>query len=291
MCGIVGYLGHKSAQSILTGGLRRLEYRGYDSAGVVTLDGSGQATLLKAKGKVAELDKLVSDKPTNDQIGIGHTRWATHGAPSDRNAHPHNAGDIYLVHNGIIENYQDLKEVLTGKGYEFKSDTDSEVLAALIDSIYQNGANHNLLRAVSEALQLVVGAYGIAVLSKEKPDQLVVARMGSPLILGVGEGEVFVASDASALLGHTDRVIYLNDGEIGLCTAGNVQLQDLSSQPIDKKVEKLEMDIEAIQKKGFDHFLLKEIHEQPDTLRSTLSGRLDVDNNTVNLGGPNMSQA
>lgn len=289
MCGIVGYIGDKSAQPILTGGLRRLEYRGYDSAGVVTLSGKAEPTLLKAKGKVAELDKLVNQQPTSDSVGIGHTRWATHGAPSDDNAHPHVQGDIYLVHNGIIENNQDLKALLEDKGYKFVSQTDSEVLAALIDSVYQNGAERDLGKAVAEALQLVVGAYGLAVVSRRDPGSIVVARQGSPLIIGLGEDETFIASDAAALISHTDQVIYLSDGEIGVCTSQGVDLQDLSAQPLDKKVDKLEMSLESIQKKGFDHFLLKEIHEQPDTLRATLSGRLSVEDNRVLLGGLNMT--
>ena len=206
MCGIVGYIGKKQAQPILVGGLRRLEYRGYDSAGVVTLNGKGKAELLRAKGKVAELEAKVAEHKTNDTVGIGHTRWATHGAPSKRNAHPHAAGDIYLVHNGIIENYQELKAELVKHGYDFKSDTDAEVLAALVDYVYQE--NDDLLAAVRGALQTVVGAYGIAVVSVKNPDEIVVARKGSPLIIGVGEGEAYVASDASALIGHTDKEIY-----------------------------------------------------------------------------------
>lgn len=288
MCGIVGYIGNKPAQGILTSGLRRLEYRGYDSAGVATLSPNGQATLIRAKGKVTELDKLVSKNTREDLVGIGHTRWATHGAPSEKNAHPHRAGDILLVHNGIIENYLELKELLAKKGYKFASDTDSEVLAALIDDIYQT--NHDLLAATSEALGLVVGAYGIAVLSVKNASEIVVARNGSPLILGVGDEEVFVASDASALLGRTDQVIYLSDGELGLVTKDGVRLQDLNARPIDKQAEKLELSLEAIQKKGYDHFLLKEIHEQPNTLRSTLSGRLNPDDTSVQLGGPELSQ-
>lgn len=290
MCGIVGYIGHKPAQSILLGGLRRLEYRGYDSAGIVTLDTTGKATLLREKGKVAELGKLVSSHATDDSIGIGHTRWATHGVPSQRNAHPHRVGDIYLVHNGIIENYQDLKTVLTEQGYTFSSDTDSEVLAALIDSVYQK-KDTRLLEAVSDALQMVVGAYGIAVFSIKNPREIIVARQGSPLILGVTDDEVFIASDASALLGHTDQVIYLSDGEMAQCSTDGVQLYDISANVVNATVEKLELDIQAIQKKGFDHFLLKEIHEQPDTLRSTLSGRLQIDSMTVRLGGLNMTPA
>lgn len=290
MCGIVGYIGKKTAQDVLTGGLRRLEYRGYDSAGIATLDKIGKATLIRTKGKVAELDKIVSKSTARDSVGIGHTRWATHGIPSEKNAHPHRSGDILLVHNGIIENYLELRELLAKKGYKFASDTDSEVLAALIDSIYQNGAKHSLLDAVSEALGLIVGAYGIAVLSVKNPDEIVIAKNSSPLIVGVGKNEIFIASDASALLGRTDQVIYLNDGEVGLVTRSGVKLQDLSAKPVDKKIEKLEFSLEAIQKKGYKHFLLKEIHEQPETLRSTLSGRLNAKEGVVSLGGPGLSQ-
>lgn len=289
MCGIVGYIGKKEAQGILLSGLRRLEYRGYDSAGIVTLDAKGKGTLLRETGKVAELDKLVAKSETSDSVGIGHTRWATHGAPSERNAHPHKAGDIYLVHNGIIENYRDLKAMLEGQGYKFSSDTDTEVLTALIDSIYQKQKSPDLLEAVSDALQTVVGAYGIAVFSIKNPGEIIVARKGSPLILGVGEGEVFIASDASALVGHTDQVIYLKDGEIAVCSEDGVRLCDITTEAVELTVEKLEMDLQAIQKKGFDHFLLKEIHEQPETLRATLRGRLNLDNMTAHLGGPNMT--
>ncbi|MBP6037956.1 MAG: glutamine--fructose-6-phosphate transaminase (isomerizing) [Candidatus Saccharimonas sp.] len=287
MCGIVGYIGNTSAQPILIGGLKRLEYRGYDSAGIATLSPKSKATLLRAKGKVAELEAKVKEHTTTDTIGIGHTRWATHGAPSKRNAHPHAVGNIYLVHNGIIENYQELKSTLEKRDYVFKSDTDTEVLTALIDSLYQD--NHNLLEAVSGALQMVVGAYGIAVISDKNRDEIVVARKGSPLIVGVGEGEMFVASDASALLGHTKKVIYLHDGEIGLCTRNGVQLYDIEAHAVEAQVETLELDLQAIQKKGFDHFLLKEISEQPDSLRSTLSGRVNLDTMTTKLGGLNMT--
>ncbi len=287
MCGIVGYIGSKSAQPILMGGLKRLEYRGYDSAGIVTLSQKGKETLLRAKGKVAELDARVAERPTTDTIGIGHTRWATHGEPSKRNAHPHAVGDIYLVHNGIIENYQDLKTELKRHGYDFKSDTDTEVLAAMVDYLYQK--SHDLLAAVRSALKMVVGAYGIAVLSIEKPDQIVVARKGSPLILGIGDGEMYIASDASALVGHTDRVVYLSDGEIGLCTRDGVELSDIDAQTINATVEKLELSLQSIQKEGYDHFLLKEICEQPDSLRATLSGRVNAQELTAKLGGLNMT--
>lgn len=287
MCGIVGYIGEKQAQPILLGGLKRLEYRGYDSAGVATLDEKGKPTLLRTKGKVAELDAKVATHHTFDSLGIGHTRWATHGEPSKRNAHPHNAGDVYLVHNGIIENYQDLKIVLEARDYVFKSETDTEILTALIDSYYQQSAN--LLTAVRAALKDVVGAYGIAVFSTRNPNEIVVARKGSPLIIGLGEGEVYIASDASALVGHTDRVIYLRDGEMALCTRKGAELFDIEAHTVDLKVEKLELDLQSIQKKGYDHFLLKEIHEQPDSVRSTLSGRVDSAANRAKLGGLNMT--
>lgn len=285
MCGIVGYIGSRDAQGILTGGLRRLEYRGYDSAGIVTLGAKGDVTLLRAKGKVAELDMLVQRSQTKDRVGIGHTRWATHGEPSERNAHPHKAGDIYLVHNGIIENYKELKAGL--KKYEFKSDTDTEVLAALISSLYDE--NTLLVDAVMQALKLVEGTYGIAVVSARTPDEIVVARSGSPLIIGVSDDETLIASDASALVGHTDQAIYLNDGEVAVCTAGNVALLDLASQPLSAKVETIEVDMQAIQKQGYDHFLLKEINEQPTSLRSTLNGRLVLNEKRVKLGGLNMT--
>jgi len=285
MCGIVGYVGNREAQGILTSGLRRLEYRGYDSAGIITLDKTKKATLLRANGKVAELDLLVQKSKSEDTVGIGHTRWATHGVPSERNAHPHQAGDIYLVHNGIIENYKELKAEL--KDHEFKSDTDTEVLAALINSLYDKDVE--LIDAVAQALKLVAGTYGIAVVSTRKPDEIIVARAGSPLIIGVGDGETLIASDASALIGHTSNAIYLNDGEMAICRADGVELRDLAAQPISAKVETIEVDMQAIQKQGFDHFLMKEISEQPSTLRSTLNGRILLDEKRVKLGGLNMT--
>ena len=287
MCGIVGYIGEKQAQSILVSGLKRLEYRGYDSAGIATIDSKSNVTLLRAKGKVAELDEKVASHQKADSVGIGHTRWATHGEPSKRNAHPHHVGEIYLVHNGIIENYQELKEMLTRHDYDFKSDTDTEVLTALIDYLYKDSAS--LLEAVAGALKMVVGAYGIALFAEKNPDEIVIARKGSPLIVGVADGEVFIASDASALVGHTDQVIYLHDGEIGTCTTDGVQLYDIDAHSVEAKVEKLELDLESIQKKGFDHFLLKEIYDQPDSLRSTLSGRINLETSSVKLGGLNMT--
>lgn len=287
MCGIVGYIGNKQAQNILISGLRRLEYRGYDSAGIVTLNRSGRPTLLREKGKVAELASRLDKHATVDTIGIGHTRWATHGEPSKRNAHPHNVGDIYLVHNGIIENYQELRATLVKRDYIFKSDTDTEILAALIDSIYRDSGN--LLESISSALSMVVGTYGIAVVSTRTPDEIIVARRGSPLILGVADDEVFIASDASALVGYTDKVIYLHDGEIGVCSRDGVQLYDAESKVVDAEIEQLELDIQSIQKHGYAHFLLKEIYEQPESLRSTLGGRLNARTGHARLGGINMN--
>ena len=285
MCGIVGYIGSNNAQEFLLSGLRRLEYRGYDSAGIVTI-GNETPTLLRERGKVAELSKLIEKNNTSDTVGIGHTRWATHGVPSVANAHPHRARDIFVVHNGIIENYKELKAEL--KNHQFKSETDTEVLAALIDEFYQR-EDVKLENAVTQALKLVQGTYGIAVISLREPQKIVAARSGSPLIVGIGDDETFVVSDASALVGHTDQAIYLNDGELAVCTPGNATLLDLSSQPVSVKVEKIEVDMQAIQKQGYDHFLLKEIMEQPATLRSTLSGRVIPDQHRAHLGGLNMS--
>lgn len=284
MCGIVGCIGNKEALAYLIGGLHRLEYRGYDSAGIVTIGKSG-AMLYRAKGKVAALESLIGKKPSKSTIGIGHTRWATHGEPSEANAHPHKAGDIYLVHNGIIENYKELKAEL--KNHKFVSQTDTEVLAALIDSFYS--ADTELVDAVTQALQLAVGTYGIAVVSARNPNEMVVARSGSPLIIGVGDNETYIASDASALIGYTTQAIYLNDGEIAICRRDGVELRDLAAQPISARVETIEVDMQAIQKQGYDHFLLKEISEQPMTLRSTLSGRVNVKDSLVRLGGLNLS--
>ena len=255
MCGIVGYIGEREAQNILVAELKRLEYRGYDSAGIVTLSGSATPTLLRTKGKVAALEELVGQHKTSDTVGIGHTRWATHGEPSKRNAHPHHVGEIYLVHNGIIENYQDLKTMLSGHEYEFKSDTDSEVLAALID--YLRRDSPDLLTAVTGALKMVVGAYGIAVFDTTNPEEIIVARQGSPLIIGVGDGETYIASDASALVGYTNQVVYLHDGEIGRCTRDGLELQTIESQPT--------------------------------SLTSTLAGRVLPDQKYARLGGLNMS--
>ena len=288
MCGIVGYVGEKQAQNFLMSGLKRLEYRGYDSAGIVTLNSDGKATLLRAKGKIINLEEKVAENKRDDKIGIGHTRWATHGEPSETNAHPHQAGPIYLVHNGIIENYKELRSEL--KGHDFKSETDSEVLAALIESFYQNG-KHPLINAVVQALKLVKGTYGIAVVSELSPNEVVVARSGSPLVIGVGNNETLIASDASALIGHTKRAIYLNDGEVAEVTKNSIEVKTLNAEPVSAKVEEIETNLAAIQKGGYDHFLMKEIMEQPESLTETLRGRVNVKEGTVHLGGPGLSES
>ncbi|MDR0955595.1 MAG: glutamine--fructose-6-phosphate transaminase (isomerizing) [Candidatus Nomurabacteria bacterium] len=284
MCGIVGYVDSGRAQEFLLEGLRRLEYRGYDSAGIATLSQDRTPTLLKSAGKISNLGKLVKQNPTNDHIGIGHTRWATHGRPSTTNAHPQRAGRIFLVHNGIIENYRDLKRQLPD--YKFQSDTDSEVLAALIDRFYDG----DLTAAVVQALKLVDGTYGIAVLAADNPDEIVAARRGSPLVIGRTKTATLIASDAAALLGLAKKAIYLNDGEVATITAKNLTVRNLQNQPIAPAVRQIETDLAQIQKAGYPHFLLKEIHQQPDALRETLRGRI-LPNFDVRLGGLNLTAA
>lgn len=288
MCGIVGYVGKGEAQGFLLSGLKRLEYRGYDSAGIVTIAEDGTATLIRAKGKIANLEEKLAKSRRSDKIGIGHTRWATHGEPSEENAHPHKAGDIYLVHNGIIENYKELKKTLTE--HKFESETDSEVLAALVNSFYKDG-KYPLVNAVVQALKLVQGTYGIAVVSSKNPEEIVVARSGSPLVIGIGNDETLIASDASALVGHTKRAIYLNDGEVARLTKNSIEVKTLNSEPVSAKVEEIETNLAAIQKGGYEYFLLKEIVEQPNSLKETLRGRVNVENGTVHLGGPGLTEA
>ena len=287
MCGIVGYVGeNKEARDILVSGLKRLEYRGYDSAGIAVLDVDSKTVhLTRSVGKIANLQKALSNLHYQGHIGIGHTRWATHGGVTEANAHPHHVGDVYLVHNGIIENYKAIKNKLSD--YEFHSDTDTEVLAALID--YYFDEQTSLKDAVAKALREVRGTYGIVALSPREPASLVVARLGSPLIIGLGEHETLIASDASALLGYTHEAIYLKDGELALCTAEDVNVYDLELQPQAYVKEMIQGSVEEIQKGGYPHFLLKEIMEQPDTLRNTLSGRVNAEQGTMHLGGPNLT--
>ncbi len=284
MCGIVGYVGTRKAQDVLINGLKRLEYRGYDSAGIATLDEDNNPHLARSVGKIVELEHVLEPKPHTGNLGIGHTRWATHGGVTVSNAHPHNAGNVFLVHNGIIENYKELKAELK---HEFKSDTDTEVLAALVDSYYKDGAS--LKDAVAKALKKVRGTYGIAVFSPLEPGQIIVARLGSPLIIGLGDKETIIASDASALLGYTREAIYLNDGELAVCTGKGAEVFNLNLKQVKYSAETIEGDVDQIQKGGYDHFLLKEIMEQATTLHNTLSGRIDPKNGTMHLGGPNLT--
>ena len=285
MCGIVGYVGKRTAQNVLLNGLKRLEYRGYDSAGIATLDDNNNPHIARSVGKIAELENVLLAKPHDGHLGIGHTRWATHGGVTVANAHPHHVGNVYLVHNGIIENYKELKKGLSS--YKFQSDTDTEVFAALIDSYYKDGVS--LKDAVAKAAKKVRGTYGIAVFSPNEPGSIVVARLGSPLIIGIGHGETIIASDASALLGYTREAIYLNDGELAVCTENGAEVFNLNLKHLNASPETIEGDVEQIQKGGYDHFLLKEIMEQATTLHNTLSGRIDPKNGTMHLGGPNLT--
>lgn len=278
MCGIVGYVGPRSASPILMNGLRALEYRGYDSAGIYV---TGAGTIKRA-GQVAKLAEALP-QDFEGTCGIAHTRWATHGPPTEVNAHPHGAGDIWLAHNGIIENYAELKTKLEKGGTTFKSETDTEVLAALISKLYTD--DKKLEDAVAEALRRVRGTYGLAVASSREPRKIVAARLASPVMLGIGKDEYFVASDATPILKHTREVIYLDDKEIAVLTPDGYRITTLAQKPVEKEVETLEWDIESAQKKGYEHFMLKEMMEIPETIENTLRGRLIPEDGTVQLGG------
>jgi glucosamine--fructose-6-phosphate aminotransferase (isomerizing) len=286
MCGIVGYVGPREAATLLLEGLRRLEYRGYDSAGIAIVNGDG-LKVYKSAGKLSNLEKQLAGRMPTGTLGIGHTRWATHGAPTTPNAHPHTdqSGRIALIHNGIIENSGAIRKALAKRGHEFSSETDTEVLAHLIGELYQG----NLEEAVAAALRDVDGAYGIAVISADEPDTLVAARKGSPLIVGVGENERFVASDASPLLEHTRSVIYLDDGEMVILTRDGYRVRDLQVTNIDKPVNQIEWDLATIERGGFEHFMLKEIFEQPESLANTLRGHLLEDEGTARVTGLNLT--
>ncbi len=287
MCGIVAYLGHREAYPILINGLRRLEYRGYDSAGVALIDGH-DLRIFKCKGKVSDLEAHVQDGNVKGTVGIGHTRWATHGPPNDVNAHPHqgNSGDLALIHNGIIENYAPLKEELIHRGHSFKSDTDTEVLVHLIEDI-QFTEKVDLAEAVRLALDSVVGAYAIVVIDRKEPDVMVAARKSSPLVIGIGEqGEHFLASDATPIVEHTKNVVYLEDGEIAVIDRQKgLKIRNIKNQDKTPFIQELEMHLEALEKGGYEHFMLKEIHEQPRSIRDSLRGRMDLINSEVVLGG------
>ena len=284
MCGIIGYIGSRQVIPVLINGLKRLEYRGYDSAGLGIIN-KRRVTVIKASGKISNLEELLKDFDEDTRIGIGHTRWATHGAPTDINAHPHTNGTstIAIVHNGIIENYRTLKTMLKEMGYQFISETDSEVIAHLISYFYEK--EKNLFNATRMALHEVEGAYGICVISSDEPDKIVCARKGSPLIIGVGDGEHFVASDAPAILEYTNNVIFLEDGDIAEITKNKFVIRSLDNQIQNRDIEKLELDISTIEKGGFPHFMLKEIFEQPESIQNSIRGRIILSAGNVKLGG------
>ena len=289
MCGIVGYIGWQEASPLLLKGLKRLEYRGYDSAGIALLNGNA-LTVMKQKGSVNDLEKDTLALRASMQgatAGIGHTRWATHGEPSDRNAHPHlnAAGDIAIIHNGIIENYSALKQELISEGYLFLSDTDSEVMVHLIDWLWKSDLSLDLESATRSALRHVEGAYGLCVISSREPDKIVVARKGSPLVIGIGEGEFFIASDAAPIVEHTKKVVYLADGELAVVTRGGYCVKSIENIEQDKIVTELDFSLEKIEKGGFEHFMLKEIFEQPEVMRDVMRGRVRLDEGRVILGG------
>ena len=288
MCGIVGYIGHRQAYPLIIKGLKRLEYRGYDSAGVVLYDETG-LKLSKTKGKVSDLEERAEKEiTTTGNIGIGHTRWATHGVPNDVNSHPHlsNSGNLVIVHNGIIENYEPLKKELIKRGYVFHSDTDTEVLVNLIEEVKKQ-EHIKLGKAVQIALNQVVGAYAIAVFDKQNPDEIVAARLGSPLAIGVGEGEFFVASDASPFIEYTPNAVYLDDEEMAIISLKKpLKIRKIKDDSlVDPYIQELQMNLEQIEKGGFDHFMLKEIYEQPNAIKDTFRGRIRVAEGIVKLAG------
>ncbi|NQV74911.1 MAG: glutamine--fructose-6-phosphate transaminase (isomerizing), partial [Bacteroidetes bacterium] len=284
MCGIVGYIGFREAWPIVIKGLHRLEYRGYDSAGIALMNGS--LNIYKKAGKVSDLEKSVENEDLKGTIGMGHTRWATHGEPSDRNSHPHTSGDgrLAIIHNGIIENYSTLKEALLSRGHIFKSDTDTEVLIHLIEDIQQQ-TGLNLRESVRIALNEVIGAYAIVIMSKDEPDELIAARKGSPMVLGVGEKEYFIASDASPIIEYTKNVIYLNDNEIAYIKRNELLIKNINNVVQIPYVQELELKLEMLEKGGFDHFMLKEIYEQPRSIKDCMRGRIYPQKALVQLGG------
>lgn len=284
MCGIVAYVGHRQAKDVVLKGLKRLEYRGYDSAGIALLNGG--LNVYKKKGKVSDLEEHLTGQSLDSTIGIGHTRWATHGEPNDRNAHPHYSatGELAIIHNGIIENYTALKQELVRKGHTFQSDTDTEVFVHFIEDIKEN-EGCSLEEAVRLALTKVVGAYAIVILSASDPDLLVAARKGSPLVVGVGKDEFFLASDATPIIEYTNEVVYLNDQEIAVIRDGKLRITNTANLPLTPYIQTIDMELEAIEKGGFEHFMLKEIFEQPKSIRDCLRGRLDSQSGKLTLGG------
>ena len=289
MCGIVGYIGHREAYPIIINGLRRLEYRGYDSAGIALFDGHN-IKMSKTKGKVADLELRLKDEiSTNGTLGIGHTRWATHGVPNDVNSHPHlsKSGNLVIIHNGIIENYESLKTELLKRGYTFKSDTDTEILVNLIEDVKKNEVGIKLGKAVQIALNQVVGAYAIAVFDKTKPNEIVAAKLGSPLAIGIGEDEYFVASDASPFIEYTKNAIYLEDEEMAIIRRGkDIKIRKIKDDSlVDPYLQELQINLEQIEKGGYEHFMLKEIYEQPNAILDTFRGRLRSNDAIIKMAG------
>jgi glucosamine--fructose-6-phosphate aminotransferase (isomerizing) len=313
MCGIVGYIGPKACASILVEGLRKLEYRGYDSAGLAILDTTpialgepAKLQVTRAVGKLSKLDDAIRERPTAGNVGIGHTRWATHGRPNEANAHPHAVGDVAVVHNGILENHVELRKELIAQGRKFNSETDTEIAAHLIDMELANlaaaGMKPTLLMATKQALAKVRGAYAIAVVSRKEPDVIVVAKSFSPLVLGIGEGELFAASDVPALLAHTRDVIFLEDGDIAELRSGGYKIERLlvhgdgaaerfTVTPVVRNPKRVDWSPTQAEKQGYKHFMLKEIHEQPTAIENTLRGRLLLDQNDLNAGEIGVSDA
>lgn len=285
MCGIVGYIGNKQAYPILIKGLRRLEYRGYDSAGVALINDNGNLNVCKTKGKVDNLEEYCKDKDVSGTVGIAHTRWATHGEPSAVNAHPHysESKNLAIIHNGIIENYADLKRKLQSKGVEFRSDTDTEVLVQLVEYIMEH-KDVDLLTAVQVALFQVIGAYAIAIIDKRDPNQIIAARKQSPLVVGIGKDEFFLGSDATPLVEYTDKVVYLEDGNIAVIRRGEeLKVVSIFGEEQQLKVKKVDINLGQLEKGGFPHFMLKEIFEQPECLTNCMRGRVNVDTDNVVL--------
>lgn len=285
MCGIVGYLGNRDAYPILIKGLRRLEYRGYDSAGVAMISDDAQLNVYKTKGKVSDLEDFCKDKDLSGHVGIAHTRWATHGEPSSRNAHPHysESKNLAIIHNGIIENYNEIKRNLIANGVHFRSDTDTEVLIQLIEYV-QNKKNLDLLTAVQLSLHQVIGAYAIAILDKKNPNQIIAARKQSPLVVGIGDNEFFLGSDASLIIEYTDKVVYLEDGNIAVMRLGEgLKVVNIFNRELNPEIQTVDLNLGQIEKGGFPHFMLKEIFEQPECLRNCMRGRVNVDNDKITL--------
>ena len=287
MCGIVAYVGHQDAYPILIEGLKRLEYRGYDSAGVALLNAKNELNVYKAKGKVSDLVAYAATKDVSGHIGIAHTRWATHGEPNQTNAHPHlsNSGNIALIHNGIIENYMSLRKELEKRGFTFKSSTDTEVLTNLIEDVQQS-EHVDLFEAVRIALNHVIGAYAIAIVEKGHPDEIIAARKGSPMVIGIGDNEYFIASDATPIVGRTQKVVYIEDEQVVRIKLGEeLHIKTINDVEAIPYVQELKMNLDSIEKAGFDHFMMKEIYEQPNIVRDTMRGRLHPESNSVKLGG------